>query len=302
MKLHRLDRSSIDNSSFTAKINEYPHFLKIWHYHPELELVVILKSEGTSFIGDSIEKFEVGDVVLIGKDLPHMWLNNTPYFEEDSQKSAKAIAIHFKEDFLGKAFFETPEMIHLLELFSRAKFGLKFLNIDKKLIDDIQMMLELEGFEKTTAFLIILNKLAKHKDVKRLASTGFINAFKTAKSDTQDKVQAYIFNNFNKDIRLEEAAKIACMNTSAFSRFFKRINRKTFSRYVTEIRVGYACKLIIEHKLNISGICYESGFKNISNFNRQFKTIMNCTPSEYLKKYKIKTTPSYSSQLQLSKQ
>jgi AraC-like DNA-binding protein len=289
MKLHLLDRSSLSNSSFTAKVNEYPYFLKLWHYHPELELVVVLSSEGTSFIGDSIDKFKVGDVVLIGKNLPHMWLNDESYFDKDFSKSAKAIAIHFKDDFLGATFFTTPEMIHLLELFDRAKFGLKFLEIDEALINEIHRMLELKGFEKTIAFLAILHKLAKHKQTKRLSSMGYVNSFQSSYSDAQNRVQAYIFNNFNKDITLEEAANIAHMNTSAFSRSFKRINRKTFSKYVVEIRIGYACKLLIENKLNITAICYESGFKNVSNFNRQFKRIMNCTPSEYLKEHIIET-------------
>jgi AraC-like DNA-binding protein len=289
MKLHLLDRSSISNSSFTTKVNEYPYFLKIWHYHPELELVVILKSEGTCFVGDSIEKFEVGDVVLIGKNLPHMWLNDEDYFDQNLDQSAKAIAIHFKQTYLGEAFFETPEMIHLLELFEKAKFGLKFLKVDKNLILEIQSMLELKGFDKTISFLTILNKLSKHTSTKKLASQGFVNSFKSTKSDTQDKVQAYIFKNFNKEINLEEAANIAHMNTSAFSRYFKRVNRKTFSRYVTEIRIGYACKMLMENKFNIAGICYESGFKNISNFNRQFKIVMDCTPSDYLKNYRNKS-------------
>tara|TARA_B100000809_G_scaffold266843_1_gene332117 strand:+ start:1938 stop:2816 length:879 start_codon:yes stop_codon:yes gene_type:complete len=290
MKLHLLDRSSVSNSSFTTKVNEYPYFLKIWHYHPELELVVILKSEGTCFVGDSIEKFEVGDVVLIGKNLPHMWLNDEDYFDQSSDQSAKAIAIHFKQAYLGEDFFETPEMIHLLELFDRAKYGLKFLNVDKSLLVDIQNMLEMEGFNKTISFLNILDKLAKLTEIKKLASDGFVNSFRSTKSETQDKVQAYIFKNFNKEINLEEAASIAFMNTSAFSRYFKRVNRKTFSRYVTEIRIGYACKMLMENKINIAAVCYESGFKNISNFNRQFKIVMDCTPSDYLKNYKVRTS------------
>ena len=289
MKLHLLDRSSISNSSFTTKVNEYPYFLKIWHYHPELELVVILKSEGTCFVGDSIEKFEVGDVVLIGKNLPHMWLNDENYFDQDKDEAAKAIAIHFKQNYLGEAFFETPEMIHLLELFERSKCGLKFLNVGTDVIDEIQEMLEMKGFLKTISFLMILDKLAKHKEVKKLASDGFINSFKATKSEVQDNVQAYIFKNFNKEINLEDAATIAHMNVSAFSRYFKRVNRKTFSRYVTEIRIGYACKLLMEKRFNIAAVCYESGFNNISNFNRQFKLVMDCTPSEYLKNYNVKT-------------
>ena len=286
MKLHLLDRSSLDNSSFTAKVNEYPYFLKVWHYHPELELVAVLKSEGTCFIGDSIEKFESGDIVLVGKNLPHMWLNDEGYFQSDSKLSAKAIAIHFKKDYLGKGFFETPEMIHLLELFNRARFGIKFQKIKKGLIQEIQEMLELEGFDKSMRFLMILNKLAKHKDYKLLASQGFINSFQIPENKTLDKIHGYIFKNFNKAITLEEVAQMAYMNTSAFSRFFKRVNRKTFSRYVNEIRIGYACKLLIEDKYNIASVCYESGFHNISNFNRQFKLIMKCTPSNYIKEHK----------------
>lgn len=286
MKLHLLDRSSINNSSFTTKVNEYPYFLKIWHYHPELELVVILKSEGTCFVGDSIEKFEVDDIILLGSNLPHMWLNDEDYFNPDSSNGAKAIVVHFKMDYLGKTFFETPEMSHLLALFERAKYGLKFLKTNKKFIQDIQNMLKLRGFKKTMSFIYILNKLAKHEHTMSLASKGFLNSFKATKNNTQDKVQAYIFKNFNKTITLGEVAQIANMNASAFSRFFKRVNHKTFSRYVTEIRIGYACKLLLENKFNISRICYESGFNNISNFNRQFKLIMKCSPSSYIKERK----------------
>lgn len=286
MKLHLVDRSSLNNSSFTTKINEYPYFLKIWHYHPELELVIILKSEGTCFVGDSIEKFQPGEIVLIGKNVPHMWLNDEDYFQNDPNLSAKAIAIHFKEDYLGTDFFETPEMIHLLELFKRARFGVKFEDIPPAFIEEIHKMLELDGFEKTMAFLHILNKLSKHKKHKLLASQGFINSFKITENKKLDKIHAYIFNNFNKTITLEEVAAVAHMNTSAFSRFFKRVNRKTFSRYVSEIRIGYACKLLLEDKYNIAEVCYECGFHNISNFNRQFKLIMNCTPSTYIKEHK----------------
>ena len=285
MKLHLLDRSSTGNSSFTTKVNEYPSFLKIWHYHQELELVVVLKSKGTCFMGDCIETFEPGDVFLIGKDTPHMWLNNELYFKNDSQLKAKALVIHFKKDFLGSVFFETPEMIHLLELFDRARFGIKFQKTNKQLIKEIQLMPELNGFTKTITFLNILNKLAKHKNYKLLVSTGFISTFQGTKNKTLDRIHAYIFKNFNRTITLVEVAKIAHMNASAFSRFFKQVNRKTFSRYLSEIRIGYACKLLLEDKSNISSVCYEVGFNNLSNFNRQFKIVMACTPTEYISQH-----------------
>ncbi|KJD31165.1 transcriptional regulator [Tamlana nanhaiensis] len=290
MKLHLLDRSSLNNSSFRARINEYPNFLKVWHYHPEMELVVVLKSEGTCFVGDKIEKFQPKDVVLLGENLPHMWQNDAKYFKPESTLTAKAIAVHFRKDFLGQYFFETPEMIHLLELFDRSKFGLKFINVSEALINDITNLLELEGFEKTITLLHILNKLAKHKQAIKLASQGYVSAFNVAKGEVLYNVQAYIFKNFNKDITLVDVAKIANMNSSAFSRYFKRVNRKTFSKYLTEIRVGYACKMLLEHKYNIAAVCYESGFKNISNFNRQFKTVMDCTPTQFKANYKTESS------------
>lgn len=284
MKLHLLDRSSLGNSSFATKVNDYPYFLKIWHYHPELELVVVLKSEGTCFVGDKIEKLIVGDVILLGKNLPHMWLTDEDYFQQKAKQKAKAIAIHFKQDYLGESFFETPEMKHISGLFNRARFGIKFLNIDKKTIKEIKTMLKLEAYEKTIAFLNILNKLAKHKEIKQITNEGFLNSFKETRNETQDKIQAYIFKNFNRVITLNEVAEVANMNPTAFSRFFKRENRKTFTRYISEIRIGYACRLLLENKNTISEVCYDSGFNNISNFNRQFKSIMNCSPTEYTNK------------------
>ena len=112
MKLHLLDRSN-SNSGISVKKNNYPSFLKLWHYHPELELVAILKSTGTCFIGDSIKKFQPKDVVLIGKNLPHMWLNDPLYFEENSTLKAVAISIHFKELFLGNTFCFTINMYYM---------------------------------------------------------------------------------------------------------------------------------------------------------------------------------------------
>lgn len=285
MKLHFLDRSCLGNTSFSTKVNEMPFFLKIWHYHPELELVLVLESEGTRFIGDNIEKFEPGEVILIGENLPHMWLNDEAYFKENSNLLARGISVHFKKNYLGNTFFSTPEMSHLMDLFNRARFGIKFLGVEDELIEEIQEMERLEGFDKSVKFLTILNKLANHKDCKFLASQGYVNSFRINENETLDKVYAYIFKNFSKAITLQEVADLAHMNTSAFSRFFKRVNSKTFSQYISEIRIGYACKLLIENKYNIAEICYESGFNNISNFNRKFKQIMKCTPSVYVKKH-----------------
>lgn len=287
MKLHLINRSSLQNSSFNVTHNRYPNFLKIWHYHPELELVLIKKSTGTRFIGDSIEKFEEGEVVLIGENLPHMWLNDEVYFKESSNLISEAIAIHFKKDFLGSSFFETPEMKQISELISRAKRGIKFTNLQDHEIEQIINLQHLKGFEKAITFVRILNMLAAHRSFEFLSSVGFISSFNKTDNKNLDAIYEYIFQNLNKPISLNEIAKVAFMNPSSFSRFFKRVHRKTFSEYVNELRVGFACKLLLEGKYSVTDICYECGFNNLSNFNRRFKKITNFSPTGYLKKHRL---------------
>jgi AraC-like DNA-binding protein len=276
-----IDRSSSPNKSFTIRNHRFPNFLKVWHHHPELELVVIIKSNGTRFIGDNIEQFCEGEVLLIGKNLPHMWLNDNLYFEKDSILEAEAIVIHFKEDFTGKDFLKMPEMGAIAKLLERSSLGIKFSGDLSWFINQIKNIHELNEFDRTMKFIQLLNFLANHKEQRQLSSIGFINSFKKTDRKNLDRVYEYIIKNFKNNIRRSDVAEIANMDPSAFSRFFKRINRKTFTEYLNEVRIGYACKLLIENKSNISEICYESGFNNLSNFNRQFKKAKNCSPTDY---------------------
>ncbi|NKI25453.1 AraC family transcriptional regulator [Arenibacter sp. 6A1] len=283
MKLHLLNRTSLQNSSFTVTQHADSHFLKVWHYHPELELVYILKSTGTRFIGDGIEKFSEGDLVLIGKNLPHMWLNDDVFFEEGSTHSSEAIGVHFKEEFLGKHFFQVIEMKPIQQLIKRAAQGILFVDIDEDIKNEIEELVHLDAFEKTISFLKILHKLANHGEYRLLSSPGFLNSFHKTENKILDDIYEFVFKNFNQPIGSKDVAAIAKMNPSAFSRFFKRVHRKTFTRYLNEIRIGYACKLLMENQQNITPVCYDSGFNNVSNFNRHFKSITGISPSEYIK-------------------
>jgi len=284
MKPRLLNRSNKQRQAFSVRRNRFPNFLKIRHYHPELELVYIAESTGTRFVGDHIEKFEPGELVLLGKNLPHMWLNDKNYFQSNSKLMADALCIHFKEDFTGKPFLELAGTEPLTELFKNARRGIRFINLN---FPAGEMMLELAGekdeFQRLLKLLELLHQLAKHPQIKLLSSEGYLER----KLDEQsDKTHEFIFKNFTKQILLSEVAAIARMNPSAFSRYFKRIHRKTFSRYLIEIRIGYACKLLIENKINVSSACYESGFNNISNFNKQFRNVMNMSPSQYIKQHR----------------
>lgn len=281
LKPKLLNRSSAPRKIFVARENRYPNFLKIWHYHSELELVVINESTGTRFVGDSIEKFEPGEVILIGENLPHMWLNDDAYFQDDSGLIASAFSIHFKADFVGTEFLNLPSTEHLSKLFEKAKRGIRFIDLSFPIQTTIkQLIAEKDDFQKLLQLLHIMHQLAKHENMALLSSEGYSN---TKINEGLDETHEYIFNNFNKPIQLNDVAAVAGMNPSSFSRYFKRIHRKTFSRYLIEIRIGYACKLLMEKQSNVSTICYESGFNNLSNFNKQFRKTKGMSPSEYIK-------------------
>lgn len=286
MKLHLLSRSSIIDRSLKVSHNRYKNFLRVWHFHPEFELVALIQSSGMRFVGDNIERFDSGDLVLLGKNVPHMWLNDDIYFEEDSMLLAEAITVHFEKDFLGKCFLEMPEMQPLSNLFDLAKRGIRFLNVEKSLVNEFQILPNLDPTAQVVKIIDILSQLARHKDYRLLASSTFVNSFHKTENRRLNKIYEYVFENFNKPISSSNVAEIIGMNKSAFSRFFKKTHRKPFTKYLNEIRIGYACKLLLENRESITSIAYLSGFNNVSNFNRQFKIIKGKPPSLYLDDYK----------------
>jgi AraC-like DNA-binding protein len=285
LKLHLINRSSVADRSATVSHNLYKNFLRVWHFHEEFELVAVMQSSGMRFVGDSIEKFDSGDVVLIGKNVPHMWLNDDRYFEEGSTLQAEAVSVHFKKDFLGAGFFEVPEMYQMANLIKLAAQGIKFINIDETVLNHFKNLLKLDPTEQLLTILKILRLLSKHKEFELLSSSTFVNSFLRTENRRLDKVYEYVFENFNNPIGSSDVAEIIGMNKSAFSRFFKKAHRKSFTRYLNEIRIGYACKLLLENKESITSIAYLCGFNNVSNFNRQFKIIKGRTPSFYLRDY-----------------
>lgn len=286
MRLHLLDRSSVDNTSVKVSQHIYKNFLKVWHFHEELELVYIIESTGTRFVGDHIEKFQAGEIILIGKNVPHMWLNDDAYFEEGSDLRARALAIHFKEDFMGKDFLSLPEMRSIQHLYERALQGIKFLNVPKKTKKMFKKLNSLKPELKLIRTIEILTLLSKSQDYQLLSSNGFIHTFHKTGNKRLNTIYEYVFQNFHTPIGAKDVAELVNMNPSAFSRFFKATHRKAFTRFLNEIRIGFACKMLLENKESITSIAYTCGFNNISNFNRQFKIIKGETPSSFLRQYK----------------
>lgn len=282
----RLEKLTLEPKySFILQKDVYPYYPTPWHYHPEFELVLVVKSTGQRTVGDHTDNFSDGDLVFLGPNLPHAYQNDVAYYQENESLTAEAIVIHFRDDFLGKDFFNLPEMIPVNQLFDKAKFGLKILDNTRQQISDIMHeMLTLSGHRRIIKLLSILEILSLSEEFQLLASPGFVQQYTVSGTDRITKVHEYIMTNFRKDIPLADVAEVANLSVPSFCRFFKTCTRKSFSHFLNEIRVGYACKLLLEDKYNISQICYESGFNNMSNFNRQFKKTTGKSPLKYKKR------------------
>jgi AraC-like DNA-binding protein len=275
-----------ENHAFEVRHLTDPHFDPNWHFHSEYQLFLVMQGTGTRFIGDHVSPFKKGDLVFTGPNLPHLWRSDQEYFNGDKDLLTEGIVIYFPENFLGKDFLQKHEMYQIKHLFQKAQRGLEIQGATAQKAGGImQNVLQAEDFDSILTLLTLLNVLAGTTEYKLLASEGYTNSLKENETDRMNRVHAYVMKNFHEKISLEEVAAIANMSPSSFSRYFKIHANKTFSDFLTEIRIGHSCKLLISQKIDIAQVCYDSGFHTLSNFNRQFKALTHYNPMEYRKKY-----------------
>lgn len=261
-------------------VKKHKEFLKtykpFWHFHPEIELVYVNKGRGKRHIGNHISYFNNSQLILIGSNLPHIG-----YMDRLTTNGSETL-IQFKPDFLGETFFTLPETKPILELFERAKKGIRFNDTVKKDIGNkIESLVELTGIKRLTSFVEILDSLANTNDYTLLNADGF--AIETIPQDNNkiDAVYNYIGENFKEHISLETIADIANMTVPAFCRYFKKTTGKTFTKLVNQYRIVHATKLLSESTMSITDISYECGFNNFSHFNKSFKEFTNKSASKY---------------------
>jgi AraC-like DNA-binding protein len=272
--------------SFSVRQDLVPYINNRWHYHAEVELIHFQKGEGTQFIGDNIKQFKAGDVVLVGSNLPHYWRFDDSYFEEDAPVSADVRVAHFCEDFWGSQFLQLPENVHIRNLLDKAKRGLQITGKTRQKVAEVLNSLLHTTDNHRILFLVeALNIIAGCKQLETLSSIGFKYDLVEDEKDRINAIYEYSLKNFKRPIQLEEIAGIANKSPSSFCRYFKARTRKTYSQFLIEIRVGHACKLLIENNMSIKQLCYESGFNNFSSFHKYFKLITSKSPLIYQKEF-----------------
>ena len=282
MKIMHEQVSFRGNSSVNIKWDDFPHFTFPWHFHSKYELVYVIKSSGKRFIADHTEDFGDSDLVLLGPNLPHFWKNDESFFNNDPGLKVNAIVIHFPVDFFSPQLAHYPEFIAIKKLLSNACRGIHFpkstaIKYDKKL----RKLLKLTGLELTLAFLSLLNELAKSGNYRQLASESYRPDLHNWTENRMEKVMHLINTNYRQQLKLETIANEIGMNRTAFCRYFKEKTGKTFIHFINEMRIGYACKLLLENRMNVSEIGFKSGFNNLANFNRCFLKVTRLSPVNY---------------------
>lgn len=272
--------------SFSIRQDTYPYINNHWHYHPEVELIHIRKGAGTQFIGDSIKRFNEGDVVLIGSQLPHYWRYDDVYFEQDAESHADAAVIHFLENFWGDHFLSLPESKPIKMLLEKAKRGIYIPAETAKIVAEyIDRLLQAEGIHRVTMLMELLSAIAAADDLVYLSSIGFRHDFDDIENERINAIYEYSLANFRNKIQLKQIADVARISENSFCRYFKSRTRRTYSQFLIEIRVGDACKLLIEDRLSIKQICFECGFNNLVGFHKYFKLITGKSPLSYQREY-----------------
>lgn len=274
------------NHSFLVIEETRPYFDERWFYHPEIELTHIRRGNGMRFIGDSVDRFSDGELILLGADLPHMWRCDDTYYQGDPDVNIEISVIQFREDFWGAAILNLPEMKDIKDLLEKVKRGIRIYGETRsKVLQRMSAIPDAKGAERLENLIGILNIIATSEEYEVLSSIGFTKSYDHRNSDRINQIYNYTLNNFQNPISLKDVAAAVNINPHSFCRYFKASTFKTYWDFLLEVRVGYACKLLIENKMNVSQICYACGFNTLSNFNRQFKSITGKTPVQYMNEY-----------------
>lgn len=285
MKIMHEQVSFAPRTMLKVKWDDFPHFTYPWHFHSEFEIVYILKSSGKRFVADSIETFKEGDITLLGANLPHFWKNEN-LNDDLSPMRVNAIVVQFHNGFFREEISTYPEFHRISELLKRASRGIHFSpSSSEKLGKMLKRLLKLNGLDRMLYFIKLLDTMARTENYRILASKAYHLEEHKELNSRLEKVMHFINTNYQRKITQEEIAVKIGMNTAAFCRYFREKTGKGFIFFVNEMRIGYACKLLIENHLSISQICFESGFNNLSNFNRMFKRQTGFTPGEYQQQF-----------------
>jgi AraC-like DNA-binding protein len=277
-----------DGTTFTCFTRREHSYEFAWHHHREYELTLITEGTGTRYVGTTVERYQPGDLVLLGPDLPHTFASRPSEDcagrdREDcaGRDWAGAVVTQFRHEFLGPGFFALPQFEIIDRLLTRCARGLTF----GRAPDDMQALLtrmpRLEPAARTVALLDILQRLATTAAATEITGPGYAPAPSTTMSDRIDAVCRYLQQAHTAPVHLAEVAALAHMSPTSFSRFFSRAMGRTLTDYVNQLRIETACSLLTATALPVTEVAARSGYHSLSNFNRRFRELKGLRPTDY---------------------
>ena len=269
--------TGIENSFSVIELN-LNRFEGPYHFHPEIELTWIRNSSGKRFVGINISDYEPGDLVLLGANIPHCWQS----MNESSPDNAQAVVIQFHSNFAGDTFLKLPELKKIQELILKSEAGIIIQGETKsKIISKINQCLTADKLHRILILIEILDLISNSEETKLIDQPLTWHNTLSADAERFQNIFSYLIQNYQQDISLKTVAGIANMTPNAFCRYFKNVTRKTLVESVRELRINQACQLLRNTVKPINEICFESGFGNISYFNKTFKEATGYAPLHY---------------------
>lgn len=255
-------------------VRESSQFQPYWHYHPEIEITFITKGKGFRFVGDSILPYVEGDLVMIGENTPHQWVSST----SDETEHQQAYVIQFRKEL----FQSFKECYPLETLFKESQRGIQFLGSRNIITSVILSFQNANGIQRVSFLLELLNQLLGHKEKKILSSTRYKYPL-NVRDERFVNINNYILNHLDTRLTVEHVAEKCNMVPQSFCRWFKRCSGHSFISFVNIMRIEMACQSLINSNKPIQYIALNSGFENVSHFNRTFKSLKGKTPTEFKK-------------------
>jgi AraC-like DNA-binding protein len=257
-----------------------------WHYHNNYELSFILEGTGKRIVGDSIEEFQPGDLVFIGRNLPHTWIANKEQAAWTS-RTLEMVFLQFSPELVSGRMLDFPEFANARKAVELSEQGIHI--VGDTLNEASSMMLKLPylaPFERMLHFWSLLDIIGKSKSIKKLSSEDYMKSRFLPMNKRIQEIHEFLMKNYREEINLEQLAGLANMAPGSLCRYFKTQTGMTIFEYLLRIRVDFACKLLMDPDLNITTVCLDSGFNNLSHFNRQFKKYTGTTPTLYRDRFR----------------
>jgi AraC-like DNA-binding protein len=274
-----------ENSSLNCRRTTGESFSSRWHFHPELELMLVERSRGVRLIGDSVQPYGPGDLVLVGPNLPHVWITNDAP-AQPRHNHAISILAQFRADFLGEALQRTPEFAPIAALLERSRYGVHFHGPGlPEAIARFRLLAKGIGVARLADLLVLLDLLARSPQ-RLLCSAGHVPQLNHREAQRIEKVCHWVNRHLTGEVVQPAAAAQASLSPARFSRFFRKKMGCTFSAYVAQLRISRAMHLMVDEGMKISDACFASGFNNLSHFNRQFRALKGMSPRAYLRHFR----------------